>query len=251
MIDTELLDCLFAAHDQCDRFYGVTVGVVTNIQDPERLGRVKLKFPWLSAQNESQWARVLAPMAGNGRGFALMPEVDDEVLVAFEQGNIAFPYVLGALWNGKDKPPAEAVQQGKVKLRTLKTRAGHMIEFQEDEGADTGHILITTGGGHTISISDSKKQIQIASEKHTITLDDQSQALTIESSSELKLTGGGCTLKFAQSGIELSHAGGKLAISSSGAELTSSANLKMQAGGNLDAQAGGVLTILGATVKIN
>ena len=87
------------------RMSGVVVGVVTNTQDPAGLGRVKVKFPWLSDSEESFWARVATPMAGKGRGFYFLPEVEDEVLLAFEHGDARFPYVLGALWNGQDKPP--------------------------------------------------------------------------------------------------------------------------------------------------
>src|SRR5437868_3604561 len=90
------------------RISGVVVGVVTNNQgDPDGLGRVKVKFPWLSNEEESFWARVAAPMAGKERGFYFLPEVEDEVLVAFEQGDVRFPYVVGSLWNGKDAPPAK------------------------------------------------------------------------------------------------------------------------------------------------
>ena len=73
--------------DASSRVSGVVVGVVTNNQDPEGMGRVKVKFPWLSDEDESNWARVAAPMAGKERGFYFLPEVEDEVLVAFEHGD--------------------------------------------------------------------------------------------------------------------------------------------------------------------
>ena len=87
------------------RIYGVVVGVVTNNQDPEELGRVKVKFPWLSDADESDWARIATPMAGNEKGIYFLPEVDDEVLVVFEHGDLRFPYIIGALWNGQAPPP--------------------------------------------------------------------------------------------------------------------------------------------------
>src|SRR5687768_7153196 len=86
------------------RMYGVVIGIITNNKDPDKLGRVKVKFPWLSDTDESFWARTATPMAGNQRGMYFLPEVDDEVLVAFEHGDLRFPYIIGALWNGKDKP---------------------------------------------------------------------------------------------------------------------------------------------------
>ena len=84
MMEEALLAALAGpASHPSGRVYGVTVGVVTNNQDPDGLGRVKVRFPWLSDDDESFWARVVTPMAGNGRGLYLLPEVDDEVLVAF------------------------------------------------------------------------------------------------------------------------------------------------------------------------
>ena len=102
---------------------GVTIGIVTNNHDPEGLGRVKLKLPWLSEDIETHWARVATPMAGNGRGLYVLPDVDDEVLVAFEHGMVEFPYVLGSLWNGKDTPP-ETNEDGKNNRRTPTLSAG-------------------------------------------------------------------------------------------------------------------------------
>ena len=83
MIPTSLFDTIRRAageSDRNDRIGGVVVGVVTNNQDPDGLGRVKVRFPWLSEEHESHWARMVTPMAGNDRGFYMLPEVDDEVL---------------------------------------------------------------------------------------------------------------------------------------------------------------------------
>ena len=112
--------------------YGVMVGVVTNNQDPEGLGRVKVRFPWLSNEDESGWARIAAPMAGKERGMYFLPEVEDEVLVGFEHGDVRFPYVLGALWNGQDAPPAKN-DDGKNNLRVIKSRSGHLIRLNDED----------------------------------------------------------------------------------------------------------------------
>lgn len=87
------------------RIYGVVVAIVTNNRDPEKLGRLKVRFPWLSDVNESAWARLCTPLAGKGRGFYYLPEIDDEVLVAFEFGDINRPIILGSLWTGEHIPP--------------------------------------------------------------------------------------------------------------------------------------------------
>lgn len=95
------------------RIYGVVIGVVTNNTDPDGLGRVKLKFPWLSDIDESTWTRIVMPMAGKDRGLHFLPEVGDEVLVAFNQGNVHDPYILGALWSKTDRPPVTN-EDGKI-----------------------------------------------------------------------------------------------------------------------------------------
>ncbi|MBN9127373.1 MAG: hypothetical protein J0I90_07300, partial [Nitrosospira sp.] len=103
MIPDELLRRMLAAHDPDGKCYGVVVGIVTNNRDPDNMHRVKVRFPWLSQNDESNWARVASPMAGNGRCAYFLPEVDDEVLLAFEHGSIEHPYVVGSLWNGRDQ----------------------------------------------------------------------------------------------------------------------------------------------------
>lgn len=154
-------------------FYGVTVGLVTNNQDPDGLGRVKVKFPWLSATEESYWARVLTPMAGNNRGIYFLPEVNDEVLVAFEQGNMAFPYILGSLWNGIDKPPGKN-DDGKNNQRIIKSRSGHLIILDDTEGAEQIIIQDKTGNN----------QIMINSKENTMNIKVEKD-LTIEAKGKI------------------------------------------------------------------
>src|SRR5437899_1321842 len=101
-----LLDVFSSQSNNASRVQGLAVGIVTNNEDPENHGRIKVKFPWLADNHESDWARMAAPMAGNNRGAYFLPEVNDEVLVAFEHGSIDAPIIVGALWNGKDTPPA-------------------------------------------------------------------------------------------------------------------------------------------------
>ena len=141
-------------------FYGVTIGIVTNNQDPDNLGRVKVKYPWLSDKEESHWARVLTPMAGKDRGIYFLPEIDDEVLLAFEQGDINFPYILGALWNGKDKPPAKNTD-GKNDQRLIKSRSGHQIIFDDTKGKEQMVIQDKTGK-NKIVINSQDNQMNIA-----------------------------------------------------------------------------------------
>ena len=86
-----------------ERINGVVIGLVTDLSDPEGLGRIRVSFPWLGDNVQSNWARIAAPMAGGERGVFFQPEIGDEALVAFEQGEVRSPYILGFLWNGDDR----------------------------------------------------------------------------------------------------------------------------------------------------
>jgi uncharacterized protein involved in type VI secretion and phage assembly len=142
------------------RFYGVVVGIVTNNQDPDNLARVRVKFPWLSDDNESSWARICMPMAGNGRGAYFLPEVDDEVLVGFEHGDVRFPYIVGALWNGVDAPPTNN-SDGKNNLRLIHSRSGHLIRLDDTDGDEKVEIIDKTGNNKiTIKSSDNSMSLE-------------------------------------------------------------------------------------------
>jgi uncharacterized protein involved in type VI secretion and phage assembly len=136
---------------------GVVVGLVTNVSDPEKLGRIKVHFPWLDENHESDWIRIATLMAGNDRGSFFMPEVSDEVLVAFEHGDTRFPVVIGFLWNGKDKPPAKHVRD-----RILKSKNGHTIRFLDSTPArgDMGALVIEDGHKNRITLSNGQVRIQ-------------------------------------------------------------------------------------------
>jgi uncharacterized protein involved in type VI secretion and phage assembly len=121
--------------DASGRIYGVAVGIVTDNKDPDSRGRVKVKLPWLPGEAESAWARVVTFMAGNDRGAVFLPEVDDEVLLAFEHGDVRFPYILGALHNGKDAAPFKN-DDGKNDKRIFKSRAGMTLTFDDKDGAE-------------------------------------------------------------------------------------------------------------------
>ena len=132
---------------------GVVLGLVTNVDDPDGRGRVKVHFPWLDKTHESDWMRVATLMAGNGRGSFFMPEVNDEVLVAHEFGNPNYPIVIGFVWNGLDGPPAKHVRE-----RKLASKNGHAIRFLDatPEQGDRGALVIEDGHGNTIVLSNGK-----------------------------------------------------------------------------------------------
>jgi uncharacterized protein involved in type VI secretion and phage assembly len=197
------------------RLFGLVVGIVTNNQDPDGFGRVKVRFPWLSDDEESHWARIASPMAGGGRGIYFLPEVDDEVLLAFEQGDLRFPYVLGALWNGKDAPPADN-GDGKNNVRVIQSRSGHVIKLNDEDGKETIEIIDKSG-------------------KNSIVIDTANNTLTVTSDKD----------------ITLSATNGTIKLDAQKIEMKSSADAKLEAGAGLDVKASATLNIKGATVNIN
>lgn len=196
-------------------FYGVVIGVVTNNQDPEKLARVKVKFPWLSNADESYWARIAAPMAGKDRGTFFLPEVDDEVLVVFEHGNLQFPYILGALWNGKDAPPATN-EDGKNNVRVIKSRSGHVIKLNDEEGKET------------IEIIDKSKN-------NSLVIDTAKNTITITTDKDITLSASQGTIKLDAQKIE----------------IKSSADTKIESGAGMDIKATGTMNVKGATINLN
>lgn len=212
-----LLDALLDMSEKAadTRLFGLVVGVVTNNRDPDDLGRVKVRFPWLSDAEESHWARIAVPMGGKERGTYFLPEVDDEVLVAFEHGNPCFPYVLGALWNGKDAPPATN-GDGKNNLRLIKSRSGHVIKLNDEDGKETIEIIDKSG-------------------KNSIVIDTAKNTLTITSDKDIALAAAQGTIKLEAQKIE----------------LKSSADTKIEAGAGMDVKASATLNVKGATVNLN
>jgi uncharacterized protein involved in type VI secretion and phage assembly len=177
--------------------YGVVVGIVTQNEDKDKLGRVKLKFPWLS-DDESDWARITQLGAGPNAGAVFIPEVSDEVLVAFEHGDISRPYVIGSLYNGKDKPSLGdgLFNQGKVKRNGFVSRKGHKFVFFEDSGK-SGIALITSDRKIKVSLNESNSEIHIECQGK----------VTIESQGDMKLS--------SKAGLSL-EAGGSLEIKGDG-----------------------------------
>lgn len=176
--------------------YGVVVAIVTNNDDPDRLGRVKLKFPWLSDGYESDWARMLQVGAGPDSGAMFLPEVNDEVGVVFEHGDVRRPVVIGGLHNGKDKPKLGdgLVDNGKVKRRGFVSRKGHRVILLDDD-SKSGIALITSNGKLKIALNESKNEIHISCQgeikleaQGNLTLSSQ-QNVSIQAQSQLELKG--------------------------------------------------------------
>jgi phage baseplate assembly protein V len=204
-----------ASDSTAGRFTGVAMAIVTNNKDPDGLGRVKVKLPWLDDQVESDWARVVTAMAGKDRGLYCLPEVDDEVLVAFEHGRPDSLYVLGGLWNGKDKPP-ESNADGKNNVRALKSRSGHVIRLTDTGGEEKIEIIDKSG----------KNSIVISTKDNTVTVT-------------------------ADADVTVKSTKGKLKLAGNGVEIASQAAVKIEASQNLDLKANAQLNVKGQMVNIN
>jgi len=194
--------------DDYKKIFGVAVGIVTNNNDKEgKLGRVKVKFPWLSDDNETDWVRVSTFMAGPDMGCFFLPNVGDEVLVAFEQGNLNCPYVIGALWNGKAKPP-ETNADGKNNIRKIKSRSGHEFIFCDEERKEKIEIHTKSGSKIILSDSSGEERVEISdkSGNNSILMDSVTDSISISSKTKLSMK--------AQT-IEI-EAGGMMTIKSSG-----------------------------------
>jgi uncharacterized protein involved in type VI secretion and phage assembly len=129
---------------------GLTVGLVSDQNDPDELHRVKVTLPYLSGEQATGWARVLQLGAGAQRGWNILPEIDDEVLVGFENGDIDRPFVLGGLFNGKDKPKdakSAIVKNGKIAARVFTSRLGHEVHIADGTSNDEKFIRLKTAGG--------------------------------------------------------------------------------------------------------
>lgn len=205
---------LLTPDSQAGRLYGLTVAIVTNNRDPKKLGRVKVRFPWLSDRDESAWARVVTPMAGKERGIYFLPEVDDEVLVAFEHGRVEFPYVLGALWNGKDTPPVQGDSRNNI--RQIKSRSGHVIRLDD------------TNGQEKIEVIDK-------SEENKIIIETSGNKITIA----------------AQGDIAIQSTGGNLTLSGNNVEIKANATLKVSAKSRLELSGKAEVKLQGGLVNIN
>jgi uncharacterized protein involved in type VI secretion and phage assembly len=161
---------------------GVALALVTQNQDPEGLDRVKLRYPWHHQANESDWVRIAVTMAGAGRGTVFLPEIGDEVLVAFEREDMRFPYVLGCLWNGVDQPP-EGNASGRNDLRVVKTRKGHTLTF--DDGSQ-GSVELKLNDGKRLRIDDDGIVLDDGA-GNRIAIDTKSGAMTLQAASKLTL----------------------------------------------------------------
>jgi uncharacterized protein involved in type VI secretion and phage assembly len=192
---------------------GVALAIVVDNKDDSGMARVRVRYPWHSQPRELFWARVATPMAGKARGFYFIPEEGDEVLVAFERGDLRLPYVVGSLWNSSSPAP-HTNADGTNDVRLVRTRRGHTLTF--DDGAE---------GRVQVELSDGKR---LSMDAHHITLrDEHGNGLTIQSDN------------------------GAVTIQSAGSISLRASQISIESSGSLAVTAAGTLTLRGSVVSIN
>ena len=143
------------------RFYGVYPAVVVDIVDLDGQGRVKVELPWspdAGGDRYDAWARHATLMAGDNRGSWFIPDVGDEVLVAFEAGDPRRPYMIGGLWNGQDRPPETMDPAGRNFPKTIRSRNGVRITLDDTDGVES--LTLITPGGQSIVLRDGPPSIE-------------------------------------------------------------------------------------------
>ncbi|WP_372371235.1 phage baseplate assembly protein V [Candidatus Uabimicrobium sp. HlEnr_7] len=206
---------MFYQSEHQSRITGVFIGIVTNNQDPDKLGRVKIKFPKISDDNETDWVRIATLFTGTEFGSFFLPSVDDEVLVAFENGDINTPFVIGSLWNGTETPP-ETNEDGENNIAVIKSRSGHYIQFDDTDGAEK------------ITIMDSAV-------KNSIVIDSAENTITIVSDADITVTADN----------------GAISLSADTVTIKGKSSVSIESGGGLDVKASGAANVEGSTVNLN
>jgi phage baseplate assembly protein V len=175
------------------------VGVVADLDDPERLARVRVKFPELG-DVLSDWAPLVTLMAGDRRGTLFRPEPGDEVLVGFLQGDMRAPYVLGGIWNRPEPPPADDGKQTENNWRSITSRSGHVLRFDDTAGSERVEVIDSAGQRRVvldrqkITVSADSGDVEVSAPSGSITL--SARDITVHATGSLALTGDtGVTVK--------------------------------------------------------
>ncbi len=233
---------------------GVVIGQVSDVNDPEHAGRVTLKFPWLSDDYVSAWARTVQAGAGKDRGAQILPEVGDEVLVCFEQSDIRRPYVLGGLYNGVDKPNSQGPTivdsgSGAINCRSFVSRRGHRIDLLDQDGQCEGVNLASEDGKVSLLLDATKTKVTVHADGTVLI--EGSQGITIDSAGgNLELKGGQISIK-ATNGVTVDGGGGAVNVQAGGQLQLKGVMATLEGSSQTEVKGGSMASISAALVKIN
>ena len=201
---------------------GLVEAIVIDNVDPEQLGRIKVNFPMLPEAPESFWARLVMPMAGKNRGWMTIPEIDDEVLVAFVHGDFNHAVVLGSLYNGVDTPPY-ANEDAENNLRVLQSRSGHRLTFDDTEGEERVELILHN-------------------EEIRVIWDSTEKVLSVYSGKDIVIE--------AKEKISMKCSDFILETEAT-TNISAGSDMTVDAGGDINQQAGGNYTIEASTIFLN
>ncbi|MGW8670337.1 VgrG-related protein [Streptomyces niveus] len=258
------------------RCAGLVSGTVTDTQDPEGSGRVKVRFPWLSDEYASDWART-AQSGGTGGGEAFIPEVGDEVLVGFEHGHLDRPYVLAGLYNGKDRPGGGGggdaagggadgpggggdlvdPTSGAVNRRAFASKSGNQLELLEAANGPQGVRLRTGDGKLTIALDRTNTAIVVNSDgsvtieaKERVAIKAAGGVALDAGRGALELTGDSVTLT-SRSGVAVDGGNGKIALSSGGSVEVRGGQVTVEGTRRTDIKSGSSVSVNAPMIKLN
>jgi len=177
-----------SAHGLGGKWFGIYPALVSDIKDPNGTGRVKVTLPWspdTGSDRYEAWARVATFMGGNNRGSWFIPDVNDEVVLAFEGGDPRRPYVLGALWNGRDSPPQSMDGSGQNNLKVLRSRNGVKITLDDSSGQE--NCIVETPGGQKVTLHDGPGSVEVV-DSNGNSVKMQSSGITVNASAKVTVT---------------------------------------------------------------
>ncbi|MBX7432767.1 VgrG-related protein [Mycobacterium sp. Y57] len=245
---------LTAGSGRTPRTPGVVIAQVSDVRDPSAQCRVRLTFPWLSDDYVSDWARVVSPGAGKGRGAMFIPEVGDEVLVAFEQGDPDRPYVIGGLWNGVDTPDDKGTTlvdggTGAVDRRSLVSRNGHRIDLLDDDGRSEGITAESGDGTLRFTMDAVGTRIEVHSDG-SVRIEGGKGIVVDAGGADLDLKGRRVAIA-ATNGVSVSGGAGPVDVESDTAMSLQGNKVKVEGKATAELTSGGPTTVRGAVVRIN
>ncbi|MFI1166318.1 VgrG-related protein [Streptomyces sp. NPDC020801] len=224
------------------RIPGLVPAEVVDIKDPKDQGRVRLRFPWLSDDYVSAWARTVQ-LGGSKGGGVVLPETGDEVLVGFEQGDLDRPYVIGGLYNGVDKPSPHQVDlydrtRGTTNRRSFVSKKGHRLELLDAEQGPLGVLLATGDNKFRIDLDQHGTRVAIHSDGSVV----------IEAQRTVQVKGEGITLDAGSGALTLN--GAQIKLSGTQVEV-SGTDVKVSGSGAVKVQGGALAEISATLVKLN
>ncbi len=160
---------------------------VVSLDDPDGRARVRIKllsFADVAEQDSTMWARVVSSFAGSDRGVFFLPEVDDEVLVVFVQGDPRHPLVIGGLWNGSARPPAAIEPGGRNRFKRIRSKNGIVVTLDDQDGQET--LQLETPGGQKLTLKDGPGSVKIEdSNGNSVTL--EAAGITVQAAAKVKV----------------------------------------------------------------